>query len=226
MAIENFSWLLLDIENAPVLNANPLPTIALRRLSDNYSYDWSSNEFKQSGWIVKDKSLTRLDLNNFEGVYETSLDLSGFDGRYYAYLHYSGVDSVQNIAQEFDVFDGVVRHYSTGLTQSQEAKVDAIPTSNSVADIAPVLSAISSLNNISLGEIEASTVIAREDTLSSLTVTLDNIPTFNSSVGISELANAVSLLPTTNSDTVNVNTIISSIVDNKLTADNVWRYTR
>ena len=78
MAVENFSWLLLDDSNSPITSADPLPTIVIRRLADNYIFDWDDGNFKASGWTTKNKNLPELDNTLFPGVYETSRDLSSF----------------------------------------------------------------------------------------------------------------------------------------------------
>ena len=147
MAMENFSWLLLGDGNEPITNANPLPTITIRRLSDNHIFDWNDNVFKSSGWIVKKKDLVEFDSVSFAGTYETSLDLSSFLGKYVAYVDYLGTDE-QHTSNEFNVIDGAVSGLATGLTLAQEAKIDAIPTTDNVADLTGVLSAISAIPTV------------------------------------------------------------------------------
>jgi hypothetical protein len=106
MAIENISWLLLDPTNARVVGATPLPTILVRRVVDNFIYDWDDSTFKSTGWTTKDQDLSEVDGTNFPGVYETNLDIGDFDGLYYVYATYTGTGNGQSIVMEIKASNG------------------------------------------------------------------------------------------------------------------------
>jgi hypothetical protein len=123
MSVENFSWLLLDDSNSPITGADPLPTIVIRRLADDYIFDWDDGNFKASGWTTKNKNLPELDSSLFPGVYETNQDLDSFTGKYYSYVEYAG-SVTRRASQEFNVKEGVVTNLLQGLTDLQDTKVD------------------------------------------------------------------------------------------------------
>lgn len=229
MAIENFSWLLLDTDNDPVVGANPLPTITLRRLADNFIFDWADNTFKDVGWGTKAQDLAELDAVNFSGTYEVDLNLAGFEGLYYAYVSYLNDTSPQHSVNQFGVTDGVVVGTVTGLTAAQEAKIDAIPITDSVADLSAVLAAIAE--------------IPTTDNVADLTPVLNAlalIPTTNSVADLTPVLQAVAAIPTTDSvaDLTGVLTAIAAIpttpllnTDNRLDKiatipSDVWGYTQ
>jgi hypothetical protein len=106
MTIENISWLLLDTTNSRVIGATPLPTVLVRRIADNFIYDWNDSTFKSTGWTTKDKNLSEVDSTNFPGVYETNLDIGSFDGVYYVYVTYTGTANAQSIVMEIKARNG------------------------------------------------------------------------------------------------------------------------
>ena len=128
MAMENFSWLLLDTLNQPITTANPTPTILIRRVSDNFIYDWSDSAFKSSGWTTKSQDMAEVDASNFAGVYDAALDVGAFTGYYYAYLVYNSPGDTQRIAKEFNVIDGAISNLVHGLTNAESTALNSAPT--------------------------------------------------------------------------------------------------
>jgi hypothetical protein len=128
MAIENFSWMLLNTLNQPITSASPAPKILIRRVSDDFIYDWSDSTFKSSGWVTKSQDMTEIDATNFAGVYDASLDVGTFTGYYYAYLVYDNSADVQRIAEEFNVIDGAISNLVHGLTDAESVTLSNVPT--------------------------------------------------------------------------------------------------
>jgi len=127
MSIENFSWLLLDHNNDPIVAASPLPTITIRKVLDNTTWDWADSSFKSSNWGLRAANLDPIDFVHFPGVYDVNLDIGTLSGRFYAYVSYEGAGK-QRIVQEFNVVDGVLRvDPLSGLSQQQSDHLLAIP---------------------------------------------------------------------------------------------------
>jgi len=103
MATENFSWLLLDGDSNPIINANPTPTMRIRRRSDNHILDWADMIFKASGWVAPRKTFTEINPVNFEGVYEIDLPLETLSGKYFAYSNFDNETGKQAVVSEFNV---------------------------------------------------------------------------------------------------------------------------
>ena len=112
MATENFSWLLLDSNNDPIVAASPLPYVLVRRVADNFIFDWSDSAFKSSGWTSKTSNLPEVDAVNFAGLYELSLDVSSFSGEYIAYATYILANNNQRTDIQFNVSNGIARSES------------------------------------------------------------------------------------------------------------------
>jgi len=128
MANENFSWLLLDTVNEPVTSASPAPTLLIRRVSDDFIYDWDDSTFKSSGWVTKSQDMTEIGATDFAGVYDATLNVTSFAGYYYAYLVYNNSADVQRIAKEFNVIDGAISNLLHGLKDSESATLSNVPT--------------------------------------------------------------------------------------------------
>jgi hypothetical protein len=88
------------------------------------------------------------------------------DGRYYISHTFTAVGSYtvmivdpeepdNTVTSQIDVIAVFV---NAGMTVAQESKLDAIPTTDNVADLAPVLSAIAALNNITAADVEAALI--------------------------------------------------------------------
>lgn len=183
--MENFSWLLLDTNNDPIVGASPLPTILIRRVSDNAIFDWSDSAFKTTGWVTKEQNMAELDSVNFPGVYETSTDIASFDGLYYAYVAYTGTNKQQSV-NEFNVTEGVVTNLLSGLSVTQETKLDAVPTTDNVADLTGVLDAIA--------------LIPTTDSIADLAPVLEAlaaIPTTDNVADLTDVLAALAAIPTT-----------------------------
>ena len=62
-------------------------TVAMRRVADGFYLDRADDDFKDSGWTTRQKSLTEIDATNSPGVYEdiwnSSLSITA-PGDYYA----------------------------------------------------------------------------------------------------------------------------------------------
>ena len=128
MSNENFSWLLLNTLNQPIIGATPLPKILIRRVSDGFIYDWNDTAFKSSGWTTKSQNMSEIDSTNFPGVYDVTLNVTSFTGYYYAYLVYDNEADVQRIAEEFNVIDGAISNLIHGLTDAESVTLSNVPT--------------------------------------------------------------------------------------------------
>ena len=133
MTTENFSWLILDADNNPVLAASPLPTLTIREPSGDI-YDWNDGVFKSSGWTTVAQNMAVVDATNSPGEYSADLTITLLSGNYYARADYQGVGNIRHQVVGFNVKEGVVTNLLQGLTVSQEAKVDNIPTLISALD--------------------------------------------------------------------------------------------
>ena len=138
MTVENISFLLLNFNNNPITNAPTLPTAKVRRVADNFIYDWDDAVFKSTGWGTRLKDLTEISSTEFPGVYETALDLVDFNGLYYIYVDYDGNLATpgdnQSYVVEYNVCNGTTSvnqlkeiHNLSGLDSTQPLVVN--PTS-------------------------------------------------------------------------------------------------
>jgi hypothetical protein len=148
MAIENFSWLLLDSTNQPIEDATPLPTMKIRRRSDNFTLDWYDLQFKDSNWTESDKSFVELDRVNFKGVYEINLDLENMSGLYFAYSSYNEDDGRQLAVSEFNVVDSK----SISVLESTLTSENKLEIINNI--VMPIDASISNINS-TINEIKA-----------------------------------------------------------------------
>ena len=129
MSNENFSWLLLNTLNQPIIGATPLPKILIRRVSDNLVYDWSDSTFKDSAWVTKSQDMTEINATDFPGVYDATLNVTPFADCYYAYLLYDNAADPQRLTQEFNVIDGAISNLIHGLTNAESVTLSNVPTS-------------------------------------------------------------------------------------------------
>lgn len=109
MAIEIFSWNLIDSLGEPITGATPL--VKIRRQSDGFSFDWDDDTFKSSGWTTISSAMTEVGAP-YPGLYEISLD-STLSGEYQIFME-SGYYSSST---QFSLQDGTL--VQGGLTSQQ-----------------------------------------------------------------------------------------------------------
>jgi len=74
---EQIELLLTDYDNTPISGATI--NVKIRRISDDYFYDWDDSTFKNSGWTTIAQAMTEVDSTNDIGKYKMTFDTSGFD---------------------------------------------------------------------------------------------------------------------------------------------------
>ena len=62
---EQVELLLTDYDNAPITGASV--SIRIRRISDDYFYDWDDSTFKASGWTTIADTMSEVDATNDYG---------------------------------------------------------------------------------------------------------------------------------------------------------------
>ena len=124
--------------------------------------NWSNNTYEVNGGSTPSVSMVELDVINLEGYYYRAITISAWpDGWYLAVLSYTGTPK-RNGAIEFYVVDGVIVDIlvSTKLDMSVSSR---LATDNYVV---PDNAGIAALPT--LAEIEASTVPAKEATITTV----------------------------------------------------------
>lgn len=87
-ATESIQSLFLDENGATVTGASPVITI--RRLSDDYFFDFNDSTFKASGWTTREGTMIEVDATNDAGVYSYDFNTAGLSAdKYYIRTHLS-----------------------------------------------------------------------------------------------------------------------------------------
>jgi hypothetical protein len=101
---ERIEALMLDGSLAPVTGLSNV-LLSIRRVSDDFWYDFNDDTFKSSGWTTRQQQMSETDSTNDQGVYDWDFDTSSITNAATDDTYVLRVDcaSAENVPQQGEI---------------------------------------------------------------------------------------------------------------------------
>jgi hypothetical protein len=86
---------IFDASGAAITGASALTTLRIRRVADNFLYDFNDSTFKNAGWVAPTQTATEVSAVNLPGIYVwVTAEAAWNDGDYQGIVKYAGTPAM------------------------------------------------------------------------------------------------------------------------------------
>jgi hypothetical protein len=127
-ATESIQAAILDENNLAITGLSDI-VVSIRRISDDFFYDFSDDTFKTSGWTTKEQTLSEVDATDAPGEYAYSWDTSAITNEtandtYVIKVEQSPLDAARNVPQYGEIKAGQYVDYIDASINGVPAATD------------------------------------------------------------------------------------------------------